>query len=517
MTGVFLNQEWYNELTRVYTAVYTTRGTTIENELVGDFAVPPLPKEALVKLPKYCEPTKNNLATQYYYWNRDLIKQNKELLEENKRLKEEHQRLKEEKAKLEKKKEELQLERDKFLRMLFKPKREKQSAVPKAEPKPRTKQSYVRPTPCVIDEKREAILKQCPHCDSKLSKRVGYYQRVIEDIPDLKELRAKAIQYTINRYYCKYCQKVISAKPKEVLPRTRLGINTLLYVLYSKYRLRLPHNLIQENLETHFNLKVSEGGINNLLNKGHQVFKDKWQEIIEKVKQSKSVNADETSWRINGENNWLWAFNTDKAVRYTISEFRGKGVPKQVLGENYDGVVGCDFYTAYNQFKHKQRCWVHLLRKAKELKEQIPSQERIKLYHQLNRIYQGILFFRLKSARNRPERDKKAEQTRQKLLIIGRQETGDQELQKLYNRTRKYAAELVICIKLPYVPPDNNPAERALRGAVVARKISGGSRSRKGAFTHEVNLSVIETLRKEKHNLFEAMQGLVLKYITSDG
>lgn len=489
-----------------------TKDITISDELVIDFVVPPLPKEVIVKLPQYCKPTKSNLATQYYYWNRDLIKQNRKLLKKNKELKEEFQRLKQAKAELEKVNEELKLEKDKYLRMLFKPKKQRQYSVVKPESKPRDKQSYTRPIPKQIDEKREAILGQCPCCNSNLSKRVDYYQRIIEDIPDIKQLKAKTIQYTINRYYCKHCKKIISAKPREVLPRTRLGINTLLYTLYSKYRLRLPHNLIQENLQTHFNLKVSDGEITNLLNKGQQAFKDKWQEIIEIIKHSKSVNADETSWG----DNWLWAFDTDKAVRYTISEFRGKGVPQEVLGKDYQGTVISDFYTVYDQFKYKQKCWVHLLRKAKELKEQIPSKERAILYRQLSRIYQQILFFRLKQT-NQKQKDKKAQQIRDKLLIIGRQEVEDHNLQKLFNRCQKYATELVVCIKLFYVSPDNNKAERAIRPAVVMRKISGSSRSKQGAFTHEVNLSVIETLRKEKHNPFEAMRGLILEYITSIG
>ncbi len=487
-----------------------TQGT-IENKL-KIFVVPPLPQEAVVKLPKCCKPTKKNLATQYYYWNRNLIKQNRELLKEKERLEEENKRLKQKRVELEQANEQLKLEKDKYLKMIFKPKRPKQYSVMKPEFKSRDKQSYTRPIPIRIDEKREAILKQCPHCDSKLSKKVDSYQRIIEDIPDLEQLKAKVIQYTINRYYCKHCQKTISAKPKGVLPKSRLGTNTLLYVLYGKYRLRLSHNLIRENLETHFNLKVSDGQITNLLNKGQQVFKDKWQEIIEIVKQSKSVNADETSWG----NNWLWAFDTDKAVRYTISQFRGKGTPERVLGDDYQGVVISDFYGAYNQFKHKQRCWVHLLRKAKELKEQIPSKERAKLYRKLSRIHQKILLFRSKTT-TQGKRDRKAEQIKDTLLVISRKETNDHNLQKLLNRCHKYAGELIVCIKLPYVSPDNNKAERAIRPAVVMRKISGSSRSKQGAFTHEVNLSVIETLRKQKNQLFPAMRELVLKYITSGG
>jgi len=493
--------------------VYTKASTIQET----NFIVPSLPKEALIKLPEYFRPTKNNLATQYYYWNRDLIKQNRELLKKNKELREEKQKLEQEQAELKKKKEELEIERNKFLRMIFKPNKEKQISSKKSELQIRSKQSYTRPTPKQIDETREAILKQCPHCENRLSKRVGFYQRIIEDIPSPKENKAKVIQYTINRYYCKHCKNIVSAKPKQVLPKSRIGTNTLIYVLYSKYRLRLSQNLIQENLETYFNLKISQGELNNLLNKGQQVFKQKYKKIIEKIKHSKEINADETGWRINGENSWLWAFVTKEETRYTISESRGKGVPKHVLGENYDGVVGCDFYTAYNQFKHKQRCWVHLLRKTRELVQQDPTQQRKQIKIKLGRIHQQILSFRLKAESTEYQRTAKAVQIKRKLLVLSQQKTGDHNLRKVLNRCGKYAGELVVCVQNFNVSPDNNPAERAIRPAVVMRKISGGSRSKEGAQSQAVNLSVIETLRKQKHNLFEAMEELVLGYIASSG
>ena len=81
------------------------------------------------------------------------------------------------------------------------------------------------------------------------------------------------------------------------------------------------------------NLKVSDGEITNLLEKGSKVFQNKWQEIIEAIKHSKTINGDETSWKIGPDKAWLWTFVSDKAVRYTISETRGKGVPANALGE----------------------------------------------------------------------------------------------------------------------------------------------------------------------------------------
>lgn len=492
--------------------------TVLENKMFSSgFVVPPLPKEVQDKLPSYCpKPNKNNLATQYYFWVRELSREIEHLQKEKKELQEKNDKLEKAKRDLEQKLEETKVERDRFKGMLFKPKREKQAAS-SSVPKPRTKQSYIRPLPRHIDEKKEAALKLCPHCDSKLSKKIDSYERIVEDIPSFEQQKVKVIQHTINRYYCKHCKKIVSAKPRDVLPRSRLGPNTLLYVLYCKYRLRLTLGLIVENLQTSFNLKVSEGEIVNLLDKGIVIFQDKWKEIIEKIKSSKVVNPDETGWRIDGENCWLWAFAGDKAVKYTASRFRGKGVPKEVLGKDFNGVVVSDFYSAYNQFKHKQKCWVHLLRKIRELAQQSPSRQRREIKKRMDSIHQRIISFRDIKKTTKEQRNKKAELIKEELQKLSKTKTEDRNLQIFLNRISKYSGELVVCVKNFAVPPDNNKAERAIRPAVIMRKISGGSRSAKGAHTFEVNLSVIETLKREKQNIFSTMKNLVRGYLASIG
>lgn len=483
-----------------------------------DFVVPSLPEEILKRLPKYCpKPSPRNLATQYYFWNRELIKENNDLRQENKNLKDKIQQVEKDNNRLKEKVEQLKLEKERFLRMIFKSKRIKTNPESKPEKKIRSRADHQRAMPKIIDQYKEAKLTRCPECQSTLMKQTTSYQRTIEDIPDLEKQRAEVIQYTINRYYCRNCKKIVQAKPKEVLPRSRLGLNTLLYVLYSKYRLRLTQELIRENLKTHYQLKISQGQINNLLNQGQLIFKEKWQEIIEKIRISPIVNTDETGWRISGNNNWLWVFVSDQAVRYTISECRGKGVPKQVLGNEFQGAVVSDFYSAYNQFTLKQRCWVHLLRKSRELAEQKQTRLRIKLDQQLKETYQRIIDFRKQTQTCQEQRDRQAVLVSQQLLNLGQTKTKDKGLQRIYKLISKHYQELVLCVRDFNVPPDNNRAERAIRPSVIIRKISGGSRSKQGALTHETNLSVIETLKQEKQNLFLAMKQLALGYIASLG
>ncbi|MDI6603279.1 MAG: IS66 family transposase, partial [Patescibacteria group bacterium] len=240
--------------------------------------------------------------------------------------------------------------------------------------------------------------------------------------------------------------------------------------------------------KTYFNLEISEGEINQLLKKGKEVFKQKWREIIERIRASPVVHPDETGWRIDGQNGWLWAFVGDKVVRYTISHSRGKGIPQKVLGKDFNGVVVSDFYAGYNQFKHKGKCWVHLLRKSKELLTQNQTKQRIKLNSKLHSLYQETLSFR-NQLHSIKEREEKADFIKKELLRISQTKTKDQNLQKLFNLIAKHTSELILCIRNPEVPPDNNLAERAIRPAVMARKIMGGNRSIQGAQTHDAILN----------------------------
>lgn len=503
--------------------MYTKAEEAIRQET--EFIVPPLSREALLRLPPYVKPNKFNLATQYFRWSKELSAENTDLKKENKKLSSKVEQLQEKVSELEQEKEQLKSERDKFREQLFKFSHRKTQIRAKHEPIIRTKESYVRVAPEAIDECRTATLNQCPFCDSELSEPTDFYERIVEDIPDQEQLKAKSIKYAIHRYYCKNCKKIVSAKPKDVLPKCRLGINTLLNVLHGKYRLRLSHDLIRENLKMQNNLVVSDGEITNLLEKGAIVFQNKWQEIIETIKHSKTANADETSWKIKSDKAWLWTFVGDKVVRYTITETRGKGNPAEALGKDYGGTVVCDFYSAYNQFLKKQRCWVHLLRHARELCQEKPDNKQYKtIKNKLSRTYQDILLFRSGNA-TQSERNVKAEQikeTLENLQTLCRIKSGienDKSLQKLLNLCKKFAGELVVCVSDFNVLPDNNTAERAIRPAVLMRKISGGSRSEKGAKLHETNLSVIETLKMQnkRQDIFPAMKKLVLDYITSDG
>ena len=103
----------------------------------------------------------------------------------------------------------------------------------------------------------------------------------------------------------------------------------------------------------------------------------------EEIRASAVVNGDETSWREDGQNGYVWSFSTDKIRYYIYRKSRSAAVVKEVLGEQFDGVVVSDFYAAYNaHLGLHQRCWVHLLRDIHELKEKHKEDRQLKRWAQ---------------------------------------------------------------------------------------------------------------------------------------
>jgi len=92
---------------------------------------------------------------------------------------------------------------------------------------------------------------------------------------------------------------------------------------------------------------------------------------LESLKQSPFIHVDETGWRLDGKNYWLWKFS-NKSICYShIDKGRGQKIVEDILGKSYDGVLISDFLSAYNKInaKAKQRCLVHILRNLKKVTE----------------------------------------------------------------------------------------------------------------------------------------------------
>jgi transposase len=186
-----------------------------------------------------------------------------------------------------------------------------------------------RKKPDHVDEVCEVILTVCPECGTLLGEPTETVTRYIEDIkpsvPYVTEVRA-------HRYSCPHCKKIVSAQSSDAMPQCRLGKNVTLLAAYLKYELHLPLDKIRKNLEICFGLKTTNTTIYNHIKSVSQHYKGEYDTIRDCIRESEAVNIDETGWRINGTNHWLWAFVTENEVFFKIDKRRSGDVPIEVVG-----------------------------------------------------------------------------------------------------------------------------------------------------------------------------------------
>ena len=156
----------------------------------------------------------------------------------------------------------------------------------------------------------------------------------------------------------------------------RFGVSVQSEMSVLKEQCRLPFRVIQRYLKGRFGLDLSVGELVGLTRGVAERGREEYNRLKQEIRASPVVYADETGWRQDGRNGYLWSFSTPK-VRYFVHRLsRANTVVKEVLGDEFEGVLVSDFYGAYNVYQGPhQRCWTHLLRDIHQLKERFPEHE----------------------------------------------------------------------------------------------------------------------------------------------
>ena len=219
----------------------------------------------------------------------------------------------------------------------------------------------------------EHAVAVCPDCGTHLNG--GWVQRTREVI-ELPVAPVEVTEHALVARICPVCQR--RRLPKEalqgvVLGQQRLGVNLVSLMVTLREEGRLPIRIIQWYLETVHQLHLSVGAIVQAVHGVARQAETAVREVLEQVRASPVVQGDETGWRQDGSNGYVWTFSTP-SERYFLRRGRDKGVVDEVLDSSFSGVLVSDFYAAYNHYPGlKQRCWAHLLRDIHDLKGLYPE------------------------------------------------------------------------------------------------------------------------------------------------
>ena len=355
-------------------------------------------------------------------------------------------------------------------------------------------------------------LERCPECNYRLHGHSLDYCRQVIELP--APAPVEIIEHRVIKRFCPKCRRWRSPQldlSHQVLGQGRIGVRIASLIGFLSQTLRLPIRRIQAYLHTLHRLRLSSGEIVELRHQVRRTLQPSVESLKQQARASPILHGDETSWRENGENGYIWAFSTpgEQAVRYyEYDGSRSQQVVHRILDGQFAGHLVSDFYGSYNVYGGKhQRCWVHLLRDLHNLKEQ-HAQDRgaVEWAQSVRALYdEAQLWLHSQSQPSQPAREQLYVSLVARAHTLGLQHARSKQhpCQALAKRLLRHEDELFQFVLVEGLSADNNLAERSIRPLVVIRKISGGSRSEEGSKTRMALASLFETWQARKQNPFD--------------
>ena len=253
-------------------------------------------------------------------------------------------------------------------------------------------------------------------------------------------------------------------------------------IAYLRTRLRLPYREIQEYLRTMHGIEISAGELVAVLQQMKRELEPALCALRREVRVSPILHADETGWREDGRNGYIWTLSTPgpKGTRYyEYDRSRASKVVERLLGKEFYGVLVTDFYAAYNVYLGRhQRCWAHLLRDLHRLQEEHSHEDEVLRWVQgVRALYDDAQAWLVATAvwlQANPRPSQAARETQYLALLERLQPLGlayarskRHACQALAKRLLRHQDELFQFLLIEGLSPHNNLAERSIRPLVV--------------------------------------------------
>lgn len=358
------------------------------------------------------------------------------------------------------------------------------------------------------DEVVELKVEQCPSCQCDLQAAEATLLKV-NQMTELPEAKAQVIEVRQYEVWCPSCGQGHVLEPPAGLELDRVfGSRLEATTVYYRQQQHMSYERTQQAFQDLHGLELSQGAINRIMARAGRSAAQALPAITAAVRDSAVVNSDETGVRVAGRTCWHWVFCTLTAVLHVIKPSRASTVIEPVLVDSAIEVWGSDCLPAQLKLEvaHRQLCLAHQLRDLQRVLDQYPHgwwakalqtlfRAAIALHHRRDQLSEA----QFQAQRNRLER----------LLdgLLSRSPPQPQAL-KLRQRYLKHRPHLLLFLYRADVEPTNNVAERALRPAVIHRKVTNGFRAQWGADAYAALASVIDTAKLQGRSPFEAIQQL---------
>lgn len=349
------------------------------------------------------------------------------------------------------------------------------------------------------------------------SRRPG--RRQVADLPPI------AVVYTEHRTHrlrCPDCKRKTAAALPEDVAASAFGPRLQAAVVTMTARNRISRRDMSELARELFAIGLSVGTVDAICQRASAALSEPHELLVSSVLSAPAVNLDETGWATAGECRTLWTATTPDAAIFRIAADRHRDRLEELIGKDFAGICCSDRWWAYDHLDPlcRQACWSHLQRDFRRHAEGLALQ---KLFGEHGLALTDRLFGAWHAFHEHQDRARLAaaiapiqNELRTLLEQAGRKSTRTKYHRRFANNLLKIWPALWTFVTVEGVEPTNNAAERSLRGPVIHRKLSHGTRTRNGERFIERALSASVTCRLQHRSLFTYLSQLLTAHARGD-
>jgi transposase len=300
----------------------------------------------------------------------------------------------------------------------------------------------------------------------------------------------------------------VEGRRRNLLMSERCLVGPMLaaFIAALSLRFRMSREKIREFLRSWLGLQLGAATIERCIHEFGLASEPIVEQLVQDVRAADIVHIDETPWHQGRGLRWMWVATTAMTAVFRIAS-RRKEELTALIGDAFLGWLVTDGYLAYRDHRRRQRCLAHLIRKGLALAEG---------WYDGGSGFGRDLVRDLRRLIERVHDGEGGEAPAVKRLMARIRWSCQKNRHEAENKVRELAGEIlndwdavVAFVHDPRLPPTNNDAERALRHAVIARRISFGTRTGEGSRFYAAALSVIETCRRRTVDPWAYACGLI--------
>jgi transposase len=339
--------------------------------------------------------------------------------------------------------------------------------------------------------------------------------RVVQQV-DIAEVPLSIEEHRSHPGWCTRCQRAYEAPlPSEIRRGGLVGPSLTTLIAYLKGACHASFSTVRKFLRDVVGVTISRGELARIIAKVSRALERPYEELLGALPDEARLNVDETGHKRNGQRQWTWCFRAGLYTLFKIDPSRSGDVLIEVLGTEFDGVLGCDYFSAYRRYHREfgvllQFCLAHLIRDVKYLTTLPDARDRAygeRLREALRRLFAVIHRREELSATAFQDR---LDAARIEVLRCGVQDVPETRASgNLAKRLAVHGESYFRFITTPEVGPTNNLAEQAIRFVVLDRLVTQGTRSEAGDRWCERIWTVIATCAQQGRSVFAYLEAAV--------